>query len=335
MEPTFTDLLVDPAAPVPDRFFDRFVLNAHPVDGAGPCVIVGAGMYPAADVVDGFAIAVAGDEQRNLRFSTGLSATDGASVGPFSWQVLEPMRTWRVALGQNPSGIELDLTWRARAPAWSGDVVVRDGDRVSSSFEHLFQSGTYTGWVAIDGTLHDAGGWWGQRDRSRGVRTMSGGQGLHMWVQAQFPDRSVGFLLVEDRSHARLLLEGAVMHVDGRLDPVVDVRHRLVFDAGLDLRSGVLEVTTAGGAVERIDVDASGRGGYMAGGGYGGHHGKPLGRDHLEHDTYPLDGSAGPSTLDSALVDRLALFVCDGVTGSGIYEFAHTRSRSYAYVPSL
>lgn len=335
MERTFTDRLVDPSAAAPDRFFDRFVLNAHAVDGTGPCVIVGAGVYPAADVVDGFAIAVVGGEQRNLRFSTELSATDGSSVGPFSWDVVEPMTTWRVALGANPSGVELDLTWRRRAPAWFGNVVVREGEVVSSSFEHLFQSGTYTGWVAVDGQRHDASGWWGQRDRSRGVRTMSGGQGLHMWVQAQFPDRSVGFLLVEDRANRRLLLEGAVMHVEGRLDPVVDVRHRLVFDAGLDLRSGVLEVTTASGAVETIDVDASGRGGYMAGGGYGGHHGRPAGRDHLEHDVYPLDGSVGPTTLDSALVDRLAVFTCDGVTGTGIYEFAHTRSRSYTYAPSL
>ena len=119
MERTFTDRLVDPSAAAPDRFFDRFVLNAHAVDGTGPCVIVGAGVYPAADVVDGFAIAVVGGEQRNLRFSTELSATDGSSVGPFSWDVVEPMTTWRVALGANPSGVELDLTWRRRAPATS------------------------------------------------------------------------------------------------------------------------------------------------------------------------------------------------------------------------
>jgi hypothetical protein len=37
---------------------------------------------------------------------------------------------------------------------------------------------------------------------------MSGGQGLHTWYQAQFPDRSIGFLLVENRAGGRLLLEG-------------------------------------------------------------------------------------------------------------------------------
>src|SRR5260370_42691148 len=87
--------------------------------------------------------------------------------------------------------------------------------------------------------------------------------------QAQFPDRSVGFLLVENRDGGRLLLEGAVMHTDGRLDPVIDVRHDLTFDQ-LDLRSGTVEVTTGSGKVYTIETDASGGGALMAGGGDGG-----------------------------------------------------------------
>jgi hypothetical protein len=73
----------------------------------------------------------------------------------------------------------------------------------------------------------------------------------------------------------------------------------------------------------------------MAGGGYGGHHGRHLGRDHLEHDTYPLDGSVGPSTLDSALVDRATRFSCGGEVGFGILEFARSRSLGYTYRPSI
>jgi hypothetical protein len=73
----------------------------------------------------------------------------------------------------------------------------------------------------------------------------------------------------------------------------------------------------------------------MAGGGYGGHHGKRVGVDHVEHDGYPLDGSVSPLTLDSALVDRLATFTWGNVCGSGIFEFARTRSRSYTYAPTL
>ena len=81
--------------------------------------------------------------------------------------------------------------------------------------------------------------------------------------------------------------------------------------------------------------DAATRGGYMSGGGYGGQHGRPMGRGHVEHDVYPLDGSVSLRVLDSALTDRLAAFTWNGTPGSGIFEFALTRSPAYAYKPTL
>ncbi|MGW6199760.1 hypothetical protein ACWF0M_26655 [Kribbella sp. NPDC055110] len=302
--------------------FDRFMFNLHPADATAPCVILGAGAYPDHKRTDGFMIACIADEQRNLRFG---STIDGSSCGPLTWQVEDS--TWHLTLGANPAGVEFDLTWRARTPAWSGDITVGESTR----FEHLFQSGRYGGTLTIDGAAQQVDGWYGQRDRSRGVRTMSGGHGLHLWHQAQFPDRSVGFLLVEDRSGERLLLEGAVMHTDGRLDPVVDVRHGLVFDDTLDLRSGTVAVTTKATSYT-IDVDASGRGALMAGGGYGGRHGSLQG---LEYDVYPLDGTVTPRTVGTSLTDRLCEFDHGGTPGIGIFEFALTRSPSYMYRPTL
>jgi hypothetical protein len=331
---TFHDELVAPDTPdLHERFFDRFVFNLHPTDATAPSILFGLGIYPPKDTVDGFAILVTESEQRNVRFSTELSATDAASAGPFSWQVVEPMKTWHVALAPNPTGLEFDLTWRARAPAWFGEVGVKEGDTVTAAFDHLFQSGYYDGTLTIDGETQQIEGWYGQRDRSRGVRTMSGGQGLHIWYQAQFDDRSVGFLLVETRDHERRLLEGAVMHVDGTLDAITDVGHDLEFDDELDLVGGRVKVTTESGATYLIDADARAGGGYMAGGGYGGHHGKPAGRDQVEHDVYPLDGSVSPRTVDTSLTDRLASFTWDGKPGLGIFEFALTRSSSYSYEP--
>ena len=332
----FHDELVGPEVTgLPDRFFDRFMFNLHRTDATTPSIIVGLGLHPARDAVDGFAILTLADEQRNVRFGTELSATDRSSCGPFSWRVVEPMRTWHLALGPNPAGLEFDLTWRARTPAWCGDILVTNAGGETTSFEHLFQSGLYDGTLSIDGVSERVRGWYGQRDRSRGIRTMSGGQGLHIWYQAQFPDRSVGFLLVEDRAGGRLLLEGAVMHTDGRLDPVAGERHDLRFDDTLDLRSGTVDVTTEAGVVYTIETDASGRGALMAGGGYGGHHGAGRGRDRVESDVYPLDGTVTQLTVDTSLTDRLCEFSWDGTRGIGIFEFALTRSASYTYRPTL
>jgi len=320
---------------LPERFFDRFVFNAHPTDGAAPSILFGLGLHPVRDTVDGFTILSTADEQRNVRYSTQLSATEPGTCGPFRYAVLEPNRTWKVSLGDNPTGLVFDLLWRARTPAWWGDIDVTNSCGDSTSFAHLFQSGFVSGMVAIDGEERQVDRWYSQRDRSRGVRTMAGGQGLHVWCQAQFEDRSVGFLLVESRDGRRILLEGAVMHVGGALDEISNVRHDLVFDDQLDLRAGTIEVSTVAGATYVVEVDAADRGGYLAGGGYGGHHGEARGLDHVESDVYRLDGSVTPRTLDSSLTDRLCRFGWEGRTGSGIFEFALSRSSAYSYRSTL
>jgi hypothetical protein len=334
----FHDELVRADAPaLPDRFFDRFVFNLHRPAGAGtdPSILFGFGVHPRKDVADGFVVVSSGGEQRNVRFSTALSATDGLGAGPFSYNVVDPMRAWRVSLAPNPTGVAFDLTWRAAAPAWHGAVNVEQDGVATAAFDHLFQPGRYEGTLSLDGEPLDVDGWWGVRDRSRGVRTMSGGQGLHLWYQAEFEDRAVGFLLVEGRDHSRLLLEGGVMLAeDGTVDEIVDVGHDLRFDADLDLVSGRVEVLTSSGAQYTIDADARAGGGYMAGAGYGGHHGKDLGLDHIEHDVYRLDGSVTPKTVDTSLTDRLTTFTWDDRPGIGIFEFALTRSSRYAYVPT-
>jgi hypothetical protein len=332
----FHDPIVTPAdTGLPERFFDRFVFNMHGTDGTVPSIVFGHGLYPGRDIVDGFAIVSTASEQRNLRWSSELSATDWASCGPFAFEVVEPNATWHLVLGENPSGMSFDVTWRVRTPAWWGDVDVTNASGETTSFAHLFQSGYVDGSLTIDGDTERIERWYSQRDRSRGVRTMSGGQGLHLWCQAQFPDRSIGFLLVERRDGGRVLLEGAVMHTEGTLDAIVDVRHGLVVDDQLDLQSGRVRVSTESGRMYDLTADMSARGGYLAGGGYGGHHGQGRGRDHVESDVYPLDGSVTPRTLDSSLTDRLAVFDWNGTRGSGIFEFALSRSTSYSYRPTL
>jgi hypothetical protein len=328
------EIVTADATDLPEGFFDRFVVNLHPTSGTSPSVLIGCGLHPVRGTVDGFAILVTPTEQRNARFYTELAATDWSSCGPLSWEVVRPNQEWHLALGDNPTGMTFDVTWTARTPYWWGTVDVDNPSGGTTSFDHLFQSGLVSGTLTIDGDTQPVDGWYSQRDRSRGVRTMAGGQGLHIWYQAQFPDHSVGFLLVERRDGSRIMLEGAVMHTDGTLDDIVDVRHALVLD-DLDLRGGVVEVTTASGAVLRIDTDATAGGGYMAGGGYGGHHGEAKGVDHVEGEVYPLDGSVSQRTLDSSLTDRLCSFSWDGVAGSGIFEFALSRSSSYSYTPTL
>ena len=119
------------------------MFNLHRTDSTTPSIIFGLGIHPVHDSVDGFAILTTGTEQRNVRFATELSASGWSSCGPLSWRVVEPMTTWHVALGPNPAGLEFDLTWRARAPAWHGDVTVanRDGGTTDASARGALMAG--------------------------------------------------------------------------------------------------------------------------------------------------------------------------------------------------
>jgi hypothetical protein len=332
---TFHDEIIPPdTTGKEERFFDRFMFNMHPADATAPSIITGFGHYPGRNVADGYTIVSLPDQQRNIRFSTELNTTDGDGAGPLRFKCLEPNKKWQLKLGPNPAGIEYDVVWQARTPYWLDVVKVENAKDNITNFEHLVQSGRYQGTLTIDGEEHSVDGWYGQRDRSRGVRTMSGGQGLHVWFQAQFPEYSIGFLLVESRSGERMLLDGAVMPEEGGLDDVVDVRHNLTFD-DLDLQGGTVEIKTESGKVYIVRADASGGGGLMAGAGYGGHHGKARGRDYMEYEVYPLDGSVTQRTVDTSLTDRLSRFDCDGEVGYGIFEFALSRSSSYSYKPTL
>ncbi|MBM6545409.1 hypothetical protein JNO54_04540 [Janibacter sp. YIM B02568] len=332
--PFHDPLVVGPTDEMPERFFDRFMFNMHPVDDLAPTVILGYGVYPKRDVADGFVLVTTDAEQRAVLFSTEMSATDATGSGPMRFECSEPNEAWRLIVGPNDTGLEVDVIWRARTPYWLKSLEVATTSQETTSFDHLVQSGRYSGTITLDGIEQSVDGWYGQRDRSRGVRTMSGGQGLHIWFQAQFPDRSVGFLMVESRSGEQIMLEGAVMHEDGTLDDIVAVTHDLEFTDGLDLVSGRIVVKTEDGRTYDIGCDGSAGGGWMAAAGYGGHHGKPRGRDHSEYVVYPLDGSVSPRTVDSALTDRNCRFTWEGQEGRGIFEYALSRSSSYEYRPT-
>lgn len=314
-------------------FFDRFYFNLHGAEPT-PLIMIGAGVYPPAGLVDGYVIVVDEGTQHNARFSQ--RSDPGSQVGPLSWETVEPLRTWRLRIDDNPLGVQLDATWTARTAPWqTEDIVVDNGRGGTSHFSHYFQSGTFAGTLVWNGVQSSIDGWRGQRDRSRGVRVVAGGQGMHLWVQAQLADRSVAFIMDETRDHRMYLCDGAVLSTDGSTDRIVDVQHDLSFDPSLDFRHGHLVATTEGGEVLEIDVDGSLGGGFLSGGGYGGWHGADHGPTAFESDTFALDGSITPLTLDMPLTDRPARFVVDGEPGVGVFEFAVSRSSSYRYAPRM
>lgn len=321
----------DPA--LPNGWFDRFYFNAHDREGR-VAFFCGAGIYPGAGVRDGWALAVRDGVQTNLRFSDTLGPLPISSVGPLEFESTAASE-WRLRLQGNPSGLELDATWRPRFETFDyRPLVFGDGHGGQTNFDHLVQSGNWSGTVQINGDVLDITGWWGQRDRSRGVRSVHARQGLHLWIQPQFEDLHVSIMYDEDRDGRTTLCDGLVMHADGRREPVLEILHDLELDADLEVASGRVRVVTEAAS---YDLDASMDplgGGYLAGGGYDGRHGRWVGSGHVATETWDC-ASVSLRAIGTPLTDRVGVFTYDGRHGTGVFETALSRSTSYAYRPTL
>lgn len=318
---------------LPTGWFDRFYFNMHDRDGR-VAFFCGAGIYPTAGVRDGWAIVVRDGVQTNLRFSSSMGSLPMEGVGPLRFSTVAPS-TWQLAIGPNPSGIELDAIWRSRfEPFEYAPLVFGDGRGGQTNFDHLVQSGTWDGTLTLDGESLAATGWWGQRDRSRGVRSVHARQGLHLWVQPQFDDLHVSIMYDEDREGRVTLCEGLVMHVDGRREPVTAIQHDLRVGDDLEVSEGALRVVTAKAVYDlKATLDPLG-GGYLAGGGYDGRHGKAVGEDHVATERWPCE-AVDLRAMGTPLTDRLAVFTHDGRLGTGVFETAFSRSPQFRYRPTL
>src|SRR5580692_13109132 len=99
------------------NFYDRYFFNGYTMDGH-VFFAVALGVYPHLNVMDAAFSVIVDGVQHNLRASRLLNMERmDTKVGPISVEVIEPLKTLRVRVGDNPHGIEADLTFHARAKA--------------------------------------------------------------------------------------------------------------------------------------------------------------------------------------------------------------------------
>lgn len=322
-----------------DGVFDRFYVNLHAED-ADTLLLFGGGVYPAAGIVDAWLIAAVDGVQRNVRFSTQIAVDvapgDLVGVGPFTWSTPEPGQRWRFDIDSNLSGVELHADLVGRLPMFGYRRLEFESTERHTSFDHAVQSGRWEGSIAIDDRIVDITGWWGQRDRSRGVRGMHAGQGIHLWMQPQFGDWQVSLMYDESRTGEPALCDGAVIGSDGSADAITAVEHNLGVDAGQELHQLELRLTTKAGRSFDLTGACAGAGGpYLQGGGYDGRHGTWQGLDHQSGERWKLDGGPTPRTLRTPYAHRLTRFDHEGEAGWGVTEFAMTRHPGYRYRATL
>ena len=286
------------------NFYDRYFFNGYTANG-DVFFAVAMGIYPHLNVMDAAFSLIVGGVQHNLHASRLLAMERmDTKVGPISVEVIEPLKTLRVRVGDNPHGLKADLTFHARAKAVEEPrFTYRQGPRTIMDYTRLTQNGAYEGFVEINGKRTDIrrAAVLGTRDRSWGVRPIGLGdpQGVApprapqfywLWSPMNFPDRFMLYHLNADgNGHA-----WNTASVSGGLDEAEPL-HMQACASTIDYKPGtrhakkaIIETRDAGGGAWRAELTPHFNF-YMSGIGYGNPewgHGHYKGENALGYDSY-------------------------------------------------
>ena len=265
-----------PASGDPNHY-DRYFFNGFTRDGS---VFFGGAMghYPNRGIIDAAFSVVSDGVERSVFASGAMPMERSTRIGPIEVEVLEPLRTVRLALGPNDFGISADLTFDARTP------VVEEprntsvaGTRRVMDVTRLTQWGTWRGGIQVEGESLDLGaGMYGVRDRSWGQRpigvqvatnfTPNLPQLFWMWAPLHFESFCTHLALFEHGDGRRWLEQGLVIPVIGPDTPTwgaePDLEHLDGVEYEIDWQPGTrvarattLTLRSAGGTARRIELE--------------------------------------------------------------------------------
>jgi hypothetical protein len=212
--------VAQPASADPN-VYDRYFFCGY--DVSVPYYFAAAmGHYPNRDVMDaGFSILVDGVQHSVMASQRIPAERSTTKLGPIEIQVLEPLRTLRYLVDAPQHGIRADLTFRARTPVIQEPrQTLLSGQKVMMDSTRLDQSGTWEGWIELEGNRLDVRPEtsFGTRDRSWGLRPIgepAGGappldpSGIYwLWGPTNFADRATFFGVGEKANGDRTFTSG-------------------------------------------------------------------------------------------------------------------------------
>ncbi len=204
------------------NFYDRYWLSGFPADGSFQFGM-GLGVYPNRQVMDAAFSLSRGGQQVSCFASRRAdpAARDDTQVGSIQLEVLEPMRTLKVTLSPNESGLEGELIYHARSAGLEEDrQILRHGHQTQMDVTRFTQFGCWEGELRLDGEriALDPSRVHGIRDRSwgrRGVGEPEGGatepaRGLFfLWAPLFWPDQATVAVFFENS-------QGHAFHVEAK-----------------------------------------------------------------------------------------------------------------------
>ncbi|MEU8899309.1 hypothetical protein [Nocardia sp. NPDC048505] len=246
------------------RWTERVVMYGFDTTGT-VSIMTGLARYPNRDVSDAYAMITVGGKQAHVvRLSREIGGRyddlGSWQVGPYRYEVIEPLRKVHARLGDNDSGIALQLDFEGEFPAYEQEpAFFRSRGRVREDARRYYQNGRISGWFEVDGkrTEIDPETWWFGRDHSWGTRHGGGGGSLgegedlrpgdvpdgvlyYMGI-FEFEDELVHFAQRETADGQRWHFEGNVLPrlgSTGSVTPIVRTDHALTFRDDFRIVSG-------------------------------------------------------------------------------------------------
>ena len=216
---------------------------------------------PNTDMIGGYALFNLNGIQRTFRFSRTWRQDYNMRVGPYRREVVEPLRTIRLVLDKNDSGIAYDILWQGAAPPHLEEhhLAHRRGRRTTDQ-SRFSQPGTVSGTLSLGDRTWDLGadGWVGVRDHSWGlyverppfatdpkwlppVPANPNRRALRFWVAFQSNGLSGHYHMHEDENGVQRKLDdvfgtpfGGAFHTGWDDEPIelASARHEIEFEPG-------------------------------------------------------------------------------------------------------
>jgi hypothetical protein len=134
----------------------------------------GLRVNPNSDMVGGYALLNVAGQQFTVRFNRCWRRQFDTRVGPYRIEFLEPLRTIRLVLEPNDSGLSFDIVWEGTSPAFLEDhhVATNRGRRTTDQTRYS-QPGKCRGWIQLREKRWEVTDdtWCGSRDHSWGLYT--------------------------------------------------------------------------------------------------------------------------------------------------------------------
>jgi len=154
---------------------ERAWITIYAIAGGGH-LAAGFGYYPNRNIMDAFVCFTVRDKTHYIvRASRELRPDiDVFKVGPFSYEVVEPLKKVRFRLDENEYGLSYNIEIEGVSPLHEEEpaqLQISRG-RVKEHIKRMVQSGRPSGWIKAGGETFqiDQESWVGVRDRSWGVR---------------------------------------------------------------------------------------------------------------------------------------------------------------------